>query len=429
MDDLRYIDRAAESLEDFEAAFDPILAVDPESRFYVPRHDYKLQRLAARLKSNRTTSFHAFLCGHRGSGKTTELRRLCQDRELTERYTTLFVTAQSFGTETTALTHDALMVEIGLALVEVGNNIGLDPNLQKTLDDWGREVVKTFTHDEGLAAEAGLAGFAWLAFFKAQLQSRRDWKLEQTQRLEPKIQDLLAILNRMAADLREKTGKQLLVIVDDLEKGESDAHQAMHRRIFQENYETLVQPRMAIVYTVPIYFRSLPGSRIPNDQLYPFSALRLYRREDKEQTRPPLATDRPGYSVMRDFVERRIVEPERFFAPGVLDELLLIGGGLFRDTARAFEEAAFIAHSRGAEQIEEQDALAVFHQVKKEYQPMIRGDAVEVLKAVLDAPQGWVPNVEPYLQSRAVVEYENDDLWLDLRYPLKAYVRELSTDG
>jgi hypothetical protein len=429
MDEPRYIDRAAESLDDFEDVFDPILAVRPGSEFYVPRSDYKLQRLASKLRTNRSTSFHAFLCGHRGSGKTTELQRLCLEPELVERYTTLFVTAQSFGTETTALTHDALMVEIGLALVKEGKPLGLDPKLAKALDNWGREVVKTFTHDEGFGTEAGLGGDAWLAFFKAHLRSRRDWKLEQTQRLEPKVQDLIGILNRMAADLRERTGKQLLVIVDDLEKGESDAHQAMHHLIFQKNYETLVQPRMAIVYTVPIYFRSLPGSRIPNDQLYPFSALRLYRREDKEEVRPPLATDRPGYHVMRDFVERRIVEPERFFAAGVFDELLLIGGGLFRDTARAFEEAAFVARSRGAERIEAQDAEAIFHQVKKDYQPMIRGEAVEVLKAVLGAPQGWVDDVEPYLQSRAVVEYENNDLWLDLRYPLKAYVAELSGDG
>ena len=39
---------------------------------------------------------------------------------------------------------------------------------------------------------------------------------------------------------------------------------------------------------------------------------------------------------------------------------------------------------------------------------------------------GWVAEVEPFLESRLVVEYENDDFWLDLRYPLKAYVRELS---
>ncbi len=40
-----------------------------------------------------------------------------------------------------------------------------------------------------------------------------------------------------------------------------------------------------------------------------------------------------------------------------------------------------------------------------------------------------MPSVEPYLQSRAVVEYENADLWLDVRYVLKAYVKGLGSDG
>jgi hypothetical protein len=110
----------------------------------------------------------------------------------------------------------------------------------------------------------------------------------------------------------------------------------------------------------------------------------------------------------------------------VLDELLLIGGGLFRETARAIYDAADFAVDRGAGRIEPQDVQEVYNHVRKDYQPMIRGDAIEVLNSVLESEQGWVPGVEPYLQSRAVVEYENAELWLDVRYPLKPYVRELA---
>ncbi len=49
----------------------------------------------------------------------------------------------------------------------------------------------------------------------------------------------------------------------------------------------------------------------------------------------------------------------------------------------------------------------------------------KVLKEVLASTEGWVPGVEPFLQNRAVVEYENGDLWLDLRSLLKPYVRKL----
>jgi len=56
------------------------------------------------------------LCGHRGSGKTTELHKLRRDASICETYLPVFLTAQDFGAETVHLTHDALLVEIGLKL-------------------------------------------------------------------------------------------------------------------------------------------------------------------------------------------------------------------------------------------------------------------------------------------------------------------------
>lgn len=415
----------AKSLQEIWAIFDPTLAVDPRSKLYIPRTDPELQKLCFELKQTQDY-MHAFLCGHRGSGKTTELHRLRLDEHIQQKYLTVYLTAHHFGSETVHLTHDAVMLEIGLALAKEGKQHGTAAGLAKELDEWGREVVKIYLHDEAALAEAGAKGSAWLAYFKAQLQTRRAWTTEQKQILEPRIQDLIGILNRMAQDLKNKTGKRVLVVLDDLEKGESDAHQEMHKRIFQEHYETLVQPRFSIVYVAPIYFRALPGSRIPSDQLYTFSAIRLYQREEKSKERPPLNHEHSGYQLMRRFVEKRVEDADRIFAAGMLDDLLLIGGGLFRETSRAIYDAAYFADARGANQIEAEDVQQVFNQVKKDYQPIIRGNAIRILKAVLESEQGWVPDVETYLQSRAVVEYENGELWLDLRYPIKSYVRGLS---
>ncbi|MEE8367132.1 MAG: hypothetical protein V3S30_02335 [Thermoanaerobaculia bacterium] len=63
----------AGSLRDLRIVFDPQLAVDPESDLYVERNEPQLQRLKLDLGDCREP-LHAFLCGHRGSGKTTELR-------------------------------------------------------------------------------------------------------------------------------------------------------------------------------------------------------------------------------------------------------------------------------------------------------------------------------------------------------------------
>ncbi len=416
-----------ETLSELWTAFEPNRAVDPRSKYYIPRTDVGLQRLSYQLE-RAEGQLHAFLCGHRGSGKTTELRRLLAEPKITDRYLPVYLTTTTFGDESVDLTHDALMVEIGLALSEQGKAHGMEPELRKELDRWGLDIVKTYLHDQAFEAEAGAKANAWIAFFKAQLKARREWKTEEKQKLEPKIQDLVDIVNRMGQDLRNRVEKDLLVVVDDLEKGQSDAHKEMHQRIFQESYETLIQPRFSIVYTIPVYFRALPGRRIPDDQLFSFPAMRLYRRKEKSRPKPPLSRDLPGYQVMRQFIEQRLADPRNLLDEDSVEELILIGGGLFRETARAVNEAAFQADLRGATRIEKQDVEQVFHEVKKGYQPLIRGTAVKILKAVLDSEQGWVPDVEPYLQSHAVVEYENHELWLDLRYVLKDYVRRLAGD-
>jgi hypothetical protein len=109
------------------------------------------------------------------------------------------------------------------------------------------------------------------------------------------------------------------VIVDDLEKGESDAHKQMHSRLFQTHFDTLVQPRFSLLYTLPVYFRALEGSRIPADQIYAFPAARLYLREDKYRDEPPLARDSEGYQLMHRFVCNRVADRDQLIGETELD--------------------------------------------------------------------------------------------------------------
>lgn len=415
----------ATNLDQVYDCFDPILSVDPTSEFYIPRNDQELHKLCFQLKRSKTP-LKAFLCGHRGSGKTTELQKLCLDTEIGEKYLPVFLTAQDFGAETVNLTHDALLIEIGLSLVKLGKEHNLQSAYEKDLDTWGQDVVETFLKKESIKTEAGAKGSVWLLYFKALLGTQRDWSREEKQILEPKIEDLLTILNNMTQELKNHTGKNLLVIVDDLEKGESDAHKAMHSRLFQENYDTLVRPRFSIIYTIPIYFRALAGSRVPNDQIYAFSAIHIYGRKEKKSITPTLDQNNADYRIMRTFIENRIENPATLFAENTLDELIRIGGGLFRETSRAIQAAAYQALTRNAATVQMADVVEVFNDIKKDFQPLIRGEAINTLRAVYDSDQGWIEGIESFLQARAVVEYENGDLWLDLRHVLKPYILELT---
>ncbi|MCP4155285.1 MAG: hypothetical protein GY757_46595, partial [bacterium] len=181
--------KPAKNLEEVWRIFDPTLTMDPRTEYYIQRTDPELQKLFFDLEHSEQ-HMHAFLCGHRGSGKTTELHRLRMDQGLCDKYIPVYMTIQTFGSDTVHLTHDAILLEMGLELVEQGKQYGLPKKFKKELDDWGKHVVNTYLKDQAAQAEVCGQGNAWLAYFKAQLSTRREWKREEKQILEPKVQDL-----------------------------------------------------------------------------------------------------------------------------------------------------------------------------------------------------------------------------------------------
>lgn len=124
--------KPAKNLEEVWVIFDPTLTLDPRTEYYVKRTDPELQKLFFDLK-NSNNHVHAFLCGHRGSGKTTELNRLCLDQEINDKYNTVYLTAHRFGSETVHLTHDVVLLEMGLTLAEHGKDYGMPSSHEKEL--------------------------------------------------------------------------------------------------------------------------------------------------------------------------------------------------------------------------------------------------------------------------------------------------------
>ena len=409
--------------------FNPTHMISAQSSFYVQRNEHNLRKLTFDLQES-DEPFKGFLCGHVGSGKTTELRKLHQDPQLQQQFCSIYLSVNQFQYDRIALTHDALLVEMVKSMLDQveQQQLTLSQDYRQALNDWATSIIKTFVHDDTVKAEAGAKASALWAYFKAQLTTRSSWTQTEKLILEPKVQDLIGLLNTLAIEYKQLTGKSFLIILDDMEKGESEQDKQMHYRLFNDYYNELIQPHINIIYSLPVYFRSLPTKRVEEERIYSFSSLRVYDLANKTEHRPTLDKTSQGYQLISEFIAKRL-DPqakEQLFANHTIDELIRIGGGLLRETARCIREAAYHALLREATQIENEDVLHAFNKVKKDYQPQVRGKAIAVLKQVTQSKTGWVENVEPYLQSGAVVEYENGDYWLDVRYPLKSFLASLT---
>lgn len=301
----------------------------------------------------------------------------------------------------------------------------LKTEFEQEIDDWGNTLVKTIIDETKTDAQVKGKTLSWFVQFSASLKYRHNMKEEQKRNLEPKVADLIEILDRMAIAFFNKQQKHLLVMVDDLEKGSTDSHKQMHQRLFSEFYSILTGPSFNIIYTIPVYFKSTRDHRIESQNIYSFTACRLYDIEQKDKDKPSLDKASEGYQLVKNFILQRIDENVDLFEPNVLDELILIGGGLFRDTENAIVDATENALDRDANTISLDDCKIIFNELKKKYQPAITGRAKEVLQQIMQTKDSWVEDVEPLLQSRAVLEYENGDVWLDVRYVLKAHIKKL----
>jgi hypothetical protein len=67
--------------------------------------------------------------------------------------------------------------------------------------------------------------------------------------LDQKISDLIQRLNWLIVDIEERSGKELVIIVDDLDKL---ARGQQSEDFFYKNYQLLIEPSCFVVYTFPI---------------------------------------------------------------------------------------------------------------------------------------------------------------------------------
>jgi hypothetical protein len=89
---------------------------------------------------------------------------------------------------------------------------------------------------------------AFFLFLQAKIKSEHTTREAIRKQIEPKLSELIDKINLIIADIEGKEGKNVLVIIDDLDK--SSLEQA--KEIFYNNYTAITQPVCYIVYTVPI---------------------------------------------------------------------------------------------------------------------------------------------------------------------------------
>ena len=345
-----------------------------------------------------------FFSGHRGCGKSTELRRVAANPDIQAKYWPVHFTIKDEA-DVNNLDYKDVLLAIGGQMFRQYRATGgkLPEQLVKELDGWRGRVEKEVTvgaRYAGVDIEGRLDAFFAQVGLKVKLEPATRTELRQV--IERDVTGLINALNAITQGILNREKRLPLVLIDDLDKPDLE----LARAIFYEHSEVMLQPLCAIVYTVSgalFYSPQFEAIRdravfLPNVKLHP--------------ARQPDKRDPEGYRTMRMFVHKRM-EPE-LIASDALDEAIRAGGGVFREMCRVMRHAVDRAQVAGRTCIEVEDVELAEAEIRGEYRRILTADQRALLHNVrvhnrLDEPD----KIAPLLQILAVLEYANGEPWCD----------------
>jgi hypothetical protein len=307
------------------------------------------------------------------------------------------------------LTYIDLPVSIALQLREM-SDLKLSNDWKKELDEWFMTVTREIDKKEGYDTQVEAGARAFFAGFKLRLKTGATWRSHMKTVIEPRLSDLLQLLDHAVTEIMEKEKKDLLVIIDNIEK----ADDAKIKEIIKDNYTSLMQTDIFIIYTLPISLRGDREVVIPRDQLYPIPCIKYFDKGKRDKF-----TD--GKRLLIEFIDKRM--NLELIEDKAQEEAIRLSGGVFRELARVMQIAIDSALEADRNKIMLEDVVNARHEIVKSYQPILRPDDYKLMHQIA-LSNDWLDNVEFMLQHLIVLEYENHTLWLDVRYALLPFLEE-----
>jgi hypothetical protein len=392
-------------------AFDPKRPLEPDSPFYVTCHDVRGQENIINevgthiVRSNEPT--YQLYTGHRGVGKSTELRRLRRYLESQQRQVVYFEATDDLDEVDVQYT-DILLSCTRHLLETLKAEADPGPLVNWLKSRWQSltELALTEVAFDDLQLEGQIAQFAKLTATLRQVPSTRQRIRDQ---VDVHSVSLIEALNDFIQEAqRNLQAKELVIIADNLDRiglTPRDNGKTNHDEIFIDHSSQMCRLACNVIYTVPISLvysnrASQLRDNYGNCHVLPMVMVRL-----KDGTIHP-----PGLDTMKQLIRQRVGEfttmalvPEVFETDAVLDSLCLISGGHMRELMQLVQTAL---NWTDALPIRRQALLRAIAKGRDDYRNAV--DEVDWAKLAEVAQTKRIPNEVDYrelLFNRCVLEY------------------------
>ncbi len=374
---------------------------DLYAAYYAERPESPVGQLKERLLTEEGPC-HILYVGQRKSGKTTELLRLKE--ELKDDYFVVFLSVLEDMEPSDVKPVDLLLfaaTRLYREAAEAGVKMGRD--IEKDLAEWllqiSGDVFQTIVKEKTRGGGAGLKLKAVVAELDGGFKVNYGLRKEIRTHLAPRVAELVNQTEVICRKLKQKLGKEALVIIDDMEKAMDLEEQ---ENMFFKHAATMSKPPCRMVYTVDRALCYLPTwkqikASFPNS--VELQSIRTMTRDDDEYA--------PGLDLLRGILLRRMSKD--LFEPDALERVIRICNGVLSDLLSVCRNCCLDAMTtEDANRITWQMVDRNHQRLTNDFMRMIAGKYYPKLKRI-HATRKAKPSTElsELLAMQAVIEYED----------------------
>ena len=408
----------AGDLNDIYHLFNPDTALinDELKKYYVEidQNELNIKELKIRLELGLETRepIKLLFTGHRGSGKTSTLNRLTSnldDRFFVVDYNVLDLL------DLNDITYVDVVFSILAKMLEKAQeeDIELGASLNDRAERWGSSIIKTITQNDSVDVGIGVNLPLYFINLLGRMKSESTTRTEIRKVMEPRVSELISIINDTIAEI-EKNEKQVLIIIDNLEK--IDYEKAID--LFYGHATQLTQPLCKIIYTFPISLKSsekFMQIKINFSDVIIHPNIKIHERDGSDYQK--------GIGFMKEIVSKRTSTD--IFEDDTLEYIIDMSGGVVREYIRIIRDSAIRALAKGKTSISKDIAVEVVNSLKNIYKAQLSDDDYKVLQDVCRTKDiKRDEQLVGLLHNLSVLEYKNAESWCDLNPIVRSILDE-----